>query len=155
METTRRIAEVNMPGVQLNHFIGVATIYKCLYERQINELEDLTLENIVRFAAGAPVLMFPGGLRNHVSMPVLGVPDDDYVNAFMEQGAVVLQDSIHTMNSRDSPLNRTCSSTKIKLLCLNWICTYHTDPGVVTATKVLLDEMAAVVKKEKDTDYWS
>jgi hypothetical protein len=155
VETTRRIAEVNMPGVQLIHIMGVVAIYRCLCERQINESEDLILENIVYFAAGAPILMFPGGLRDHVSMPVLDVPDDDYVKAFMEQGAVVLQDSIHTMNARDSPLNRTCSNTKIKLLCLNWICTYHPDPAVVTATTVLRDKMAAVVKKEKDTDCWS
>jgi hypothetical protein len=155
VETTRRIAEVKMSGVQMFHVIGVMTIYRCLYERQINESEDLILENLVNFAAGAPTLMFPRGLRNHVSMPALDVLDDDYVNAFMEQGAVVLQDIIHTMNARDSPLNRTCSTTRVKLFCLNWIYTYHTDPDVVTATKVLLDEMAAVLKKEATTGYWS
>jgi len=79
---------------------------------------------------------------------------DIHVKHFLEQGALALHANRELLYT-SCPLTHTKCLNETRHFCYSWICTYHTDPAVVVDTKVLLDEMAATIKEDSKTDYWS
>ena len=115
---------------------------------------------LVSYVYGFNVPMIPESYHHHdwrlptaKEMNVDRGYDND-VKHFLVQGALALHANRELLYI-SCPLTRTKCLNETRHFCYSWICTYHPDPAVVTETTVLRDKMAAVVKKDKDTGYWS
>jgi len=143
------------------HIIHIVKLLQTLLRDEkripVSTLCPLTL---VYYVYGFNVPLIPPRYRRHdwrlptaKEMNVDRGYDND-VKHFLEQGALALH-ATRELLYKPCPLTHTKCLNETRHFCYSWICTYHTDPAVVVATKVLLDEMAAIIKEDSKTDYWS